>query len=91
MREVVDALHRVGCVETAALAREAIAALRLAGPPTEQAIESTIHKDDDERDAVLDRCDQAYYKNPDGLIEERLFAYIKANQSDIRVDSAVRW
>lgn len=88
--DVVDALRRVGCVETAALAQDAITALHLAGRPTEQAIEATIHDDDDERDAVLDRCDQAYYRNPDGPIEERVFTYIKANQGDIRLDSAVR-
>ena len=88
--DVVDALHRIGCVETAALAQEAIVALRLEGQPSEEAIQATIHEDDEKRDAALDRCDEAYYKSPDGQIEDKLFAYIKANRSDIHLDSAMR-
>jgi hypothetical protein len=93
--DVVEALRRIGSPEIASLAQEAIDALRLAGPPTVEAIEAAIARDDDDDlYAALDRCDEAYYQhqNTGELVENRLFEYIKANRGDVSLSqSAVRW
>src|SRR5260370_28469634 len=49
---------------------------------TEEAIDTVMTSDDEQRLAKLNRCDDAYYKNAEP-IAERLFEFIKANRVGI--------
>jgi hypothetical protein len=50
---------------------------------TSEAIESAIMEEDERRTDELDRCDEEFYRYPDGDIAGRLFAYIKEHRADI--------
>lgn len=80
---VVESLNRVGCPKTAVITEAAIAALRLPAVSV-AAIEKVIYDDDDERDRKLGECDDRFFEYPENLAE-RLFAYVKANRSKIRL------
>lgn len=80
---MVDALTRIGCPRVAAITADAIAALRLPRLSVKE-IEAAIRNDDDGRDEVLRACDQRFFEYPEP-IADRLFAFIKANQSTIRL------
>lgn len=80
---IVDALRRIRCDAAADLTQQAIDALNLPALNADD-IEAIIHDDDDARDKVLDALDTKFYEYPDP-ISERLFEYIKANKSDIRL------
>jgi hypothetical protein len=83
---LVEALRRIGCPKTAALTERALGALKIKGPITAAAIEDAMDRDDEARDAELGKCDAAYYRGGAvGPIEDRLFAYVKANAADIRL------
>lgn len=78
---IVDALHRIGCPKTAAITQSAIDALELPGL-TIAAIEGVVYDDDERRDRVLGECDVRFFAYEEN-IEERVFAYIKANKDEI--------
>lgn len=80
---IVEDLRGADCTETAVLMQAAIDALGTTNL-SQESIQRIINADDEARDRILDDCDQAYYKNGE-IIEQRLFEYIKANQSEIRL------
>ena len=79
---VVDALRRIGCAKTANITQKAIKAIGVSAL-TEEAIGVAMGRNDEERFAQLSRCDDSYHKCGEP-IEDRLFAFIKANKANIR-------
>jgi len=79
---VVDALQRIGCMKTATITQKAIKALGIEDL-TSETIVAAIVRDDEQRLAKLNRCDDSYYESAEP-IAERLFAFIKANKAGIR-------
>lgn len=82
---IVDALHRIGCPRTADLTRNAIAIVKKA-PITADELAKKTWRNNEKRSQPLDECDQAYFGVPED-IEEKLFAFIKANRAKIQPDS----
>lgn len=78
---VVSALQRIGCKKTASITQKAIKALGTADLKSE-AIDAVMARDDEQRLAKLNRCDDSYYKSAEP-IAERLFAFIEANKASI--------
>lgn len=87
-REFVDviesALLAIGCPKVAAITRDAIAALGIAGPVSAEKAEEAALRDDAAVRTALEACDSRYFDN-DEPIADRLFAWIKANRQAIRV------
>lgn len=81
---VVDALEQIGCHETAAITRRAVAALQISGPTTIESIERVIYDDDDVRKEVFDACDTEYFEKA-GCLGEPLFDFIRANKHSVRL------
>jgi hypothetical protein len=80
---VVGALRRIGCPKVAAITEEAIAALR--SPSLSAAeIEAVLLDDDGSRSEALEACDNRFFEYPES-IEDRLFAFIKANRGMIQL------
>ena len=80
---IVEALLRIGCKETAALAREAVEALHLPSL-TDQAINAAMQEDDEVRDKELSRIDRLYFDGNEP-IAQRLFDFIKANRAAVKI------
>ena len=80
---IEEALRSIGCPKTADITRDAVAALRLAGPLTPAAAEAAATRDDDDVDEALSACDGRYFDN-DEPIADRLFAFIKDHRTAIR-------
>ncbi len=78
---IVASLQRIGCNQTANITQKAVEAIAGSGL-TEEAIDTVMTSDDEQRLAKLNRCDDAYYKNAEP-IAERLFEFIKANRVGI--------
>ena len=74
---IVQSLQQIGCPRRAEITQAAIDALHLHDLSDPQ-IESEMKRDDDQRDAALDRCDKRYFKEPEA-IADHLFGYIKAH------------
>ena len=79
---IVGALQRIGCKKTATITQRAITALGIS-ELTSEAIGAAMAGDNEQRLAKLNRCDDSYYKSAEP-IAERLFAFIKANKTNIR-------
>lgn len=79
---IVDALQRIGCPKTAAITRDAIAALHLPAVTVAE-VEKVIYNDDDERAAKLGTCDNRFFEYEENLAE-KLFEYIKQNRRRIK-------
>ncbi len=82
---LVDALLAIRCPKTAAIARRALDALRLAGPPTPRAIAQALARTDEERDEALEQCDRDYYLGEEEPLTDHLFEFIKRRRDAIRV------
>lgn len=80
--DIVAALQRIDCPECARITQKAIDALQLPTLTVEK-IEMTMEEDDEERDEIMEACDDEFFEYPDP-IEEKLFAFIKANRGKIR-------
>jgi hypothetical protein len=78
---IVDALRRIGCPKTAEIAQRALAIVQMS-PITDEEIEDGTWDEDEERQEAFSECDALYFDRPEN-IEERLFAYIKANRTKI--------
>ena len=78
---IVADLETIGCPETAAITKRAVAALKLSdlGP---EAVEERMDSEDDELEDALGACDQAYYAAGED-IAGRLFDFIRANKDRI--------
>jgi hypothetical protein len=81
--EIVQSLTRIGCRRTAKITQRAINALH-SSPLTVARIEAAMRKTNEERDRELERCDELFYRTPQG-IPSRLYAFIKANSRRIRL------
>jgi Domain of unknown function (DUF4375) len=80
---VVSALQRIGCKKTAAITQRAVKALGTSDL-TSQAIDAVMAGSDEQLLAKLSRCDDSYYDRAEP-IAERLFSFIKANRTLIRL------
>lgn len=78
----VASLTRIGCVETAAITKRAIDALKMK-TVTPRGIQKAIMKENPLRDEILDACNNAYY-NCGEPIAERLFAFVKGNAGQFK-------
>lgn len=81
--EIVQSLSRIGCRRAAKITQRAINALR-AAPLTVARIEAAMRETNEERDRELERCDEWFYRTPQG-IPRRLYAFIKAKSQRIRL------
>lgn len=81
--QIVQSLARIGCGRTAKITQRAIDALQVSSVTVDR-IETIMQETNEERDQELDRCDQLFYKTPQG-ISKRLYAFIKANRGLIRL------
>jgi len=79
---IVDALNRIGCVETAALTQEAIDALGIVGSLSVEAIDRVMDEQSDQRDQKLEVCDDKYYSVV-GDLSKPLLGFIKRNKEQI--------
>jgi hypothetical protein len=73
-------LNRIECRGTAAVAKKAIAALRLRRPLPGN-IRRRMSQPDPHRDEAFQECDEAFYKLSE--IPTKLFAYVRANPGGI--------
>ncbi len=78
----VSSLQAIGCPVVARVTDRAIKALKLPGPVTAESIDAVMAKDDERRDARLEKCDEEYFEGA-GDLAGPLFAYIKANADRI--------
>lgn len=75
-------LERIDCPLTAAIAREALAALKVSAPLTDAKIDQALQRDREQVIAALTQADARYFQSTEPLAD-RLFAYIKAHQAEI--------
>jgi len=80
---IVDSLTRIGCPKTAEITEAAVRALGL-HELSDASIELEMEKEDPQRHAALQSCDQRYFKESEP-IADHLFAYIKTHQDTIRL------
>jgi len=80
---IVSSLSRIDCPTTAAIAKDALAALSMENA-TAASIGAAMERSDQARDEALDDCDARFLEWPED-IEARLFAFIKANLGTIRL------
>jgi len=80
---VVAALEEIDCPKTPNLAQQAIDTLQLP-EVTVEAIEARMQTEDEAREDTLNALDQEFFKYEERL-DEKLFAYIRANKDCIRV------
>ncbi len=78
---IVDALRRIGCPKTAEITSKAMKIVQKA-PMTDEEIENGSWEENEERQEALGECDTLYFERPE-TVEERLFAFIKANRAKI--------
>ena len=81
---VESALRAVGCSRTADITRDAIAAIAPKGDLSPETLEASAADPGDAVGSALAECDNRYFSN-DEPIADRLFAWIGANKSRIRV------
>jgi hypothetical protein len=84
---IENALRAIGCPKTADMTRDALAALPINGDLRTETVGRAASTADDNAKEVLAACDDRYFSN-DEAIADRLFAWIKANKSAIRVGDA---
>jgi len=80
---VVASLRRIGCPKTARLAEKAIETLRIDQRLTAARVKRAIERDNDLRDELLDKYDDAYYEGAEEPICDKVFAFVKAHQPSI--------
>ena len=78
---LVDALQRIACPKTAEIALNAVGIVEKS-PITGGEIENGTWEENEKRQDALNDCDTLYFERPEN-IEERLFAFIKANRAKI--------
>ncbi len=79
---IVDSLARINCREVAKLTAQAIDSLGIKEPLNVEAIDRSMGQENEERDAVLQNCDSAYYAKA-GDLADPLLEYIKAHKEKI--------
>ncbi|MEZ4524361.1 MAG: DUF4375 domain-containing protein [Desulfobacterales bacterium] len=81
---IVDALHRIGCEDTAVLTQEAIHLLGIRGRLTADEIDRAMSEENEERDRKLNACDSRYCGIGED-ISEKLMIFIKKNMAKINL------
>ena len=81
---VVDALHRIGRPDAAAVTQDAINAIAMWPPLTVQAIDDAMDDDCEIRDDMLEECDERYFTSVRDLAEP-LLEFIKSHRSTMRL------
>lgn len=84
---IESALRAIGCPKTADMTRDALAALPTNGDLSTESVGRAASTADDMAKEVLAACDNRYFAN-DEAIADRLFTWIKASKSSIRVGDA---
>jgi len=79
---IVDALLRISCPKTAAITQKAVDIVQ-GIPITPEEIKYGTWGDNQNRQEALNECDDLYFKRPE-IIEQCLFAFIKANRGKIK-------
>lgn len=79
---LVDALQRIGCPKTAAIAERAVRSLGLRAPFGADEVEAVMQEENALRNKELDACDQAYYAGSEDIAGQ-LLAFIRANAATI--------
>jgi Domain of unknown function (DUF4375) len=81
---IVDALIRIGRPDVARITQDAIQALGLDRPVTEEAVDRAMESDNAERTAILNECGDRYF---DLFVDlsEPLLQFIVANRSDVNL------
>lgn len=82
--EIVAALTRVNCPVTSGITQRAIDALQINGPVTPEAVEEVIEEEDASREETLQELDDKYFESGEP-IAERLFAFVRAHISEVRL------
>jgi hypothetical protein len=80
---VVDALEKIGCTETARITRKALRSLGSSQLTTEL-IDLAMQNEDTQRDKALEACSQEYFDSAEP-IAERLLVFLKANPTSIQL------
>lgn len=81
---VEEALVAIGCPKTAAITRDAIAALGLPTDSSDEQVEERILSEDPELQQALGACDDRYFEGEEPIAES-LFEWIEANRTKVRV------
>jgi hypothetical protein len=84
---IEEALLAIGCSKTAAITRDAVAALGISGELTGEKVEGVILSENEMIREALDDCDDQYFGN-DEPIADWLFAWIKRNRHLVSVGDA---
>lgn len=79
---IVDSLLRIGCADTAAITKKAIATLHLR-EMSPDSVSRVITAEDPIRDQILDDCDNQFYQLDE--IKEKLFRFIEDHQERIHL------
>lgn len=79
---IVDALRQIGCPKIAVITQKALKIVQHA-PISDAELEDGTLEENEDRQEALHECDSLFFEGPEN-IEERLFAYIKANRSRIK-------
>ena len=82
--DIEDALRAIGCPKTADMTRDAVTAIAPDGTRDSETLSDRAASPSDKVATALATCDDRYFSN-DEPIADRLFDWIKANRSDIRV------
>ena len=80
---IVMSLEQIGCPETADITKRALNVLNVPRLSAET-IQASMATESDARDEALSECDDLYYDSGEN-IADRLFAFIKANKSAIKL------
>jgi hypothetical protein len=79
---IINALHRIDCPKVAEITEEALNIVQKI-PMTDDEIENGTWIENDDRHEALNECDELFFEYPES-IDERLFAFIKANRDKIK-------
>jgi len=86
---IASSLQRIGRKKTATITQKAIKALAVSDRTPEEMIGDALAGDDQQLLPKLSRCDDAYYGSAEP-IADRLFVFLKKNQTQIRLESGAR-
>jgi hypothetical protein len=81
---VVAALQRIGCTRTATITQQALAALPRETVFSAESLGAEMARENSERDARLDSCDQEYYAAGED-IASALLKYLERHRSELRL------
>jgi hypothetical protein len=84
-RPIADSLVRIGCPQTAAIAQEALDALKPIDLNAES-IQNALGDDTVDLDEKLSGCDSSYFNTGEDIAGS-LFAFVKANQTTLNLQS----